>query len=316
MAHPLAVKIAEKASGNFLIAGLMARTHGLYDTEPVPASAVGSIAGGLEGIQSSLEKYLSHVPAVGGVDAGRVLSALAYAEAPGLPLELWQVAIRALAGREVFLEEFAQGSAANFLLQSPGHPPAYRLFHQALSDSLLRSKSPEQTRADHRALTEAFIAYGTARQWRDTSEYLKRSLSHHASKGQCLDLLLRIPDFLNVVDAVRLGPSLQPTPTGDTGDRARQPINVARIVESLLAITEFGSPDFRDALVSLLRPDLSSVVARSPRPRADAVSLVMTCTRFPGGLSELLSAVEVLVGEVPEVSKFREAVNASIQRSA
>ena len=52
-----------------------------------------------------------------------MLTALAFAEAPGLPAGLWQLAIEAIYGRTVSAEDltrFARSSAANFLVETGG----------------------------------------------------------------------------------------------------------------------------------------------------------------------------------------------------
>jgi len=78
----LAARIAEVAKPNFLIAGLIARTHGLHDTEPVPPAA---IAGGST-VDSALADYLTRIPHLDGVPAAAVLTALAYAQSPASSL--------------------------------------------------------------------------------------------------------------------------------------------------------------------------------------------------------------------------------------
>lgn len=106
----------------------------------------------------------------GRVSSGAV-TALAFAEAPGLPPELWQLAVRVLAGAHVTTEQltrFARGSAANFLVESAGESAtvAFRLFHQALSDALYTERARlVPSAADEGTLTRAFTGYGARIGW-------------------------------------------------------------------------------------------------------------------------------------------------------
>src|SRR5204862_1795993 len=122
---------------------------------------------------------------VAGVPAPHLLTALAFAEAPGVPAGLWQLAAETLYGARVStgdLAWFARSSAANFLVETAGSIPSdshdagagplYRLFHQALNDALLHIRADITPRADdERALTRTFTTLGQASQWRNAPEY-------------------------------------------------------------------------------------------------------------------------------------------------
>ena len=214
LARPVARAIAAMAGRNFLIAGLIARSRGLHDEEPADPGQLAFSAT----VDSALAAYLERLSPVAEVPADRALTALAFAEAPGLPAGLWQLAIEATDGTRVSAEDlarFARSSAANFLVEAGGETAAgdhgprggtvYRLFHQGLSDALLRRRSEIMARADdERALTLAFIRHGRRRQWKDTPEYLLRSLPGHARAAGLVDDLLCDDAYLLHADLRRL----------------------------------------------------------------------------------------------------------------
>jgi len=207
IARPVASAIAAMADRNFLIAGLIARSRGLHDEEPADPGQLAFSAT----VDSALAAYLERLSPVAGVPAGRALTALAFAEAPGLTAPLWQLAIEAIDGSRVSTEDltrFARSSAANFLVETGdeaagGH--AYRLSHQALNDALLRRRSEVMPRADdERALTLAFTRQGRRSGWRDAPEYLLRSLPVHAAAARLVDDLLGDDAYLLHADLRRL----------------------------------------------------------------------------------------------------------------
>jgi hypothetical protein len=163
-------------------------------------------------VDSALAAYLERVGSVAGLSASDLLTGLAFAEAPGLPAGLWQLAVQALHGARVPVTEltrFARSSAANFLVESgtgsSGQPTGFRLFHQALNDALMRLRARAAARADdERALTSAFIGQGKASGWQGVPEYLLRSLPGHAAAGGLIDDLLADDDYLLHADLRRL----------------------------------------------------------------------------------------------------------------
>src|SRR5579875_3601119 len=85
-------RIAELSGRNFLVAGLIARAHGLHDTEAADPAELSFPAT----VDAALRDYLDLVAPVAGCPAESVLAALAFAEPPGLPIDLWREAIVAL----------------------------------------------------------------------------------------------------------------------------------------------------------------------------------------------------------------------------
>jgi WD40 repeat protein len=208
LAGPVAGRIAAMAGRNFLIAGLIARARGLHDEQAADPDRLGSSAT----VDSALAAYLECLSPVAGLPADRALTVLAFAEAPGLPAGLWQLAIEAIDGTRISAEDlarFARSSAANFLVETGGEAAAeghaYRLFHQALNDALLRRRSEVMPRADdERALTLAFTGHGRRGRWKDAPEYLLRSLPAHAAAAGLVDDLLGDDAYLLHADLRRL----------------------------------------------------------------------------------------------------------------
>jgi hypothetical protein len=241
----VAARIAQLAERNFLVAGLIARAHGLYDEVAVDPE---SLAFPPE-VEDALAAYLARVGGVGGVPAGDLLAALAHAEDPGLPLSLWALAVRALTGRgigEGRLGGFAAASAAAFLVETSaaGGQPVFRLFHQALADALLAARArARRAEADGAALVRAFLAHGRRVGWRDAPAYLLRSLPGHAVQAGAVDELLAEDEFLLAADLRRLIPAAEHA----AGPGARRRARLLRLTPRALT----ASPPERAALFSV-----------------------------------------------------------------
>ncbi|GAB3005499.1 hypothetical protein GCM10023080_083920 [Streptomyces pseudoechinosporeus] len=262
VALPTARRIAALADRNFLVAGLVARTHGLYDKQAVaPKDVVFTPT-----VDAALGEYLQRVPAAGSVTAGPAFTALAYAEAPGFTLSLWRDAVAALSGVTVSAEDlraFARSSAANFLIESSqtDNTSAYRLFHQALNDALLRIRRDDGLlTSDERALAETMTAAGRASGWDRADPYLLRSLPAHAARGGVLDDLFQDELYLLHADLGRL------TPLADRYASAAVRSQV-RLLRKTPAAIEAG-PDSRVALFSVTESieRLGSTYAALPHP--------------------------------------------------
>ncbi|MEU6120756.1 hypothetical protein [Streptomyces sp. NPDC047123] len=206
-AEPVARRIAAMADRNFLVAGLVARAHGLHDREAVRPEEVTFIPT----VDGALRDYLDRIRPVHGYPAGSILTALSFAEAPGFSLALWGMAITALGGPTIpdgDLAAFARSSAANFLVETGDcerQDTVYRLFHQALNDTLISARAELHTRRrDERALSRTMIAEGERTGWTEADPYLKRSLPGHAEAGEVLDELLREEAYLLHADLRRL----------------------------------------------------------------------------------------------------------------
>ncbi|BCY13124.1 trypsin-like peptidase domain-containing protein [Actinoplanes sp. L3-i22] len=206
-ANSVAERIASLARRNFLVAGLVARTHGMHDQKPVAVAELNFTPT----VDAALEGYVQRLPQVGTVGAMQALTILAYAEAPGLPVSLWRMGLEAF-GTTVTddkLISFARSSAANFLVETSGGPstPTFRLFHQALNDALLRARDDRASRAeDQRRLTRRWAAYGRSTGWTSAARYLLRTLPAHADQADMVDDLLVDRDYVVRADLHRLVP--------------------------------------------------------------------------------------------------------------
>ncbi|GAA2213427.1 hypothetical protein GCM10009850_088890 [Nonomuraea monospora] len=247
VAGPVATAIARRSAHSFLIAGLIARTHALHDVEPVDPAALTFPPE----VKHALDAYTARLPGVGGLPAAAALTALAFAAAPGFDVELWALAIRTLAGAEVTAGEllaFAHSSAANFLVESDDRHEVFRLFHQALDDTLLGERS--DLRADHRALARAFMGFVEP-----VPPYLARSLAGHAARGGVLEELLCRTPFVLHADLARVivVASVDPSPA------VRACLRLIRLTPMAAA----AGPAERAAMF-----DLTAAVADLPRIEA------------------------------------------------
>jgi WD40 repeat protein len=217
VAQPMARRIAAKAEGNFLVAGLIARAHGLHDRQSTDPGRITAVT-----VADALDAYVAGLPAAGDTPAWLALTVLGYAESPGLPIELWRGGVEALGGvvTEDELAAFARTSAANFLVETgTAAVPVYRLFHQALNEALLGRRASGAE--DERRLTRAWLADGRTRGWARAPEYLLRSLPQHAARVRLVDELLADDDYLLHAHLRRLLPAAESARTGEGRTRAR-----------------------------------------------------------------------------------------------
>ena len=206
VAQPVAEQVARASVPNFLVAGLLARQHGLHDDTPVEPASI-QLPGDHDPVQVALTRYLDRMSGIDGLSPAQVLLPLAYAETPGLDTGLWAAAITALTAvpvDEAALNGFVSGAAANFLIQTSETTASYRLFHQALNDTLIRNQPVVE---DQRALTHAFTRHGADLGWADAPPYLWHSLPHHALAGRDIDTVLTDLGYLLYADLTRLIPA-------------------------------------------------------------------------------------------------------------
>ncbi|GAA4934621.1 hypothetical protein GCM10023224_14010 [Streptomonospora halophila] len=184
-ARPIAARIAALSEGNFLIAGLVAHTHGLHDTDPIDPRKLSFTTD----VGTTLTRYLARLPPVERASAETVFSALAFADPPGWTAGLWSRAITALGEGSVdarTLTRFTRSAAANFLVATNrlSGERTFRLFHQALNDALLGKRDELAPRSDEEAaITTAFIRAGQQQGWDQAPEYLRTALPGHAARA-------------------------------------------------------------------------------------------------------------------------------------
>lgn len=110
------------------------------------------------------------------------------------------------------------------------------------------------------------------------------------------------------------------SPTGDEGHLLRPPAGPAPsaerplgptalkpAVDALESIPEFRRPNDREVILGLLRGPIYTAIPRSPVTRIEAVNVIRTCLRYPGGLTELIEAVRFFAGEDPAMDRFERA---------
>jgi len=216
-AAPVARRIAALSDRNFLIAGLVARGRGLHDEQAADpgelkfdATVDAALTGYAEGAGSPAGP-LTDQALTDQALTDQALTGLAFAQAPGWPVELWQLAIESLYGTRIpaaDLIRFARSATAAFLVGSatdPSGPPVFGLFHQACSDALTRTRAETvDRRDDERALTAALTGYGRRSGWENVPEYLTRSLPGHAAAAGLVDDLLADDAYLLHADVRRL----------------------------------------------------------------------------------------------------------------
>ena len=89
---------------------------------------------------------------------------------------------------------------------SDGQSVVFRLFHQALNDTLRHARSEVAAPGeDERTLTSAFASVGRQTEW-DAPPYLLRSLATHAARAGMIDELLTDDAYLLHADLIRLLP--------------------------------------------------------------------------------------------------------------
>ncbi|MEU4388314.1 AAA family ATPase [Promicromonospora sp. NPDC023805] len=209
----LATEIAHRAGHNFLVAGLVAAHHGRDDQQPVRPQ---ELTGGTS-LAEALNDFLTRVPDVNGVSARLLLVPLAYAQAPGLPVDLWAELVQALTDVNVTigsLEAFARSGATNLLVTTggTGTSPVYRLFHQALNDTLVTERDQRALGDQDRAtIADALRQMIPAEGWYAAPAYLARSLGGHlVAAGQLAEIesLLTSSDYLLYADLLRLSTAI------------------------------------------------------------------------------------------------------------
>lgn len=157
----------------------------------------------------AMREHLGQLDGAADVSAEALLTALAFAEAPGMPLELWRTAVQAIGGGRVTADElarFARSPGVSVLVEG-GEDAVFRLAHQAFADALRESRARAALpQDDERALMHAFMAIGQQRGWAQAPAYLLRSLSAHAARAGLIDELLADDGYLLHADLRRLIP--------------------------------------------------------------------------------------------------------------
>jgi hypothetical protein len=113
-------------------------------------------------------------------------------------------------------------------------------------------------------------------------------------------LMLRAP--------VATGPGRDRSPRTEADPARPTPAALAAVVDALLQIPEFCRPNDREEILSLLPRPVYASIRRSPAIRVDAVNVVRSCLRHPGGVTELVTAVRVVAGDDPAIDHLEKTV--------
>lgn len=81
-----------------------------------------------------------------------------------------------------------------------------------------------------------------------------------------------------------------------------------RVVDDLMDIPAFRSPQGRDRLVGALSAEIAGAASRAGEARADLYGIVRTCLDYPGGLQQFLQAVKGFVGESMAVRRLEQTI--------
>ena len=209
LASEIGQKIAEKASRNFLVARLAAESL-LAGRKALSAAAL-KRSEFPETVGAAFDEYLSRY----GAKEQKVrdlLQALAYAEGQGLPWDnIWAPVASALSNgaytdRDI---EWLLEEAGAFILETSEHGRSvYRLFHQALIDTLRKGRRTRRIQSEFLdALVESApkTSSGAAgRDWLMASRYVRSYLALHAVKCGRLAEVTADPLFLLAADPATL----------------------------------------------------------------------------------------------------------------
>ncbi|TDC50261.1 hypothetical protein E1281_22140 [Actinomadura sp. KC345] len=89
-----------------------------------------------------------------------------------------------------------------------------------------------------------------------------------------------------------------------------------RMVDDMLRIPSLRDEGGRNRLVRALSPAIAGAVPRSGEARADLFGVLQTCLDYPGGLQQLLQAVQGFVGESMAVSRLEQTIAQSLLPAA
>ncbi len=77
--------------------------------------------------------------------------------------------------------------------------------------------------------------------------------------------------------------------------------------DALVRVDEFTRMDSREEMFSTLRRDVYSAINRQANARLEAISVLRTCLRFAGGITELIESVRFFAGDTAAAEEFTTA---------
>jgi WD40 repeat protein len=218
----LARVVASRADRNYLVAGMSAFQLGEGDLPLDPASPLFDASDVPSGVGEALSNHLERLPQERQWPEEILLTALAYGRGAGLDDQRWLAFTRALGYDELkkrTLAELKASAAADYLLETSTEAGdlVTRLFHQALTDELLRRR---ERRDDEARLVELLQAEGGDRRWLACSPYARNHAPSHAAEAGILTRLVREADFLVCMLPAALRTALAGLPPGGRDDPA------------------------------------------------------------------------------------------------
>ncbi len=184
----LANTIAAQAGRNHLVAALAAEPLSRLDEVVDPAGPGFDLATVPRNVDEALTGYLDRLAAQERVKVRGLLTALAYARGDGIDDRRWLTFAAAL-GHDAGvpdLDLLRSTPAADYLLQttSTRDAPVTRLFHQALTDELLATRSRP---FDERQILDTLLPTAAELAGQGPPGYVRRYLVAHAAAAGLLD---------------------------------------------------------------------------------------------------------------------------------
>ena len=194
--------IGQAAGSSFLVARITATTEAAAAQLPSPADLAWRAALPHRAGQA-MRRDLRLRLAVEADKAERLLLPLAYAQGNGLPWEnIWPRLAEALSPGSGYGDDdliWLRRTAGSYAVEGLADGrSAYRLYHQALTEHLLRGRD---RLTDQRAITDALIMLvplraGGGRDWAAAHPYIRTHLATHAAQAGRIDRLLADPAYL------------------------------------------------------------------------------------------------------------------------
>ena len=215
LARDVAHSVAEKAYPNFLVARLVVEDL-LSRNVAVDPSAPGALSFPTK-VPAAFSRYLARFGPQENMVRDLMLP-LALAEGQGLPWDdIWTPLASALSPERSNGEQYSDDDirwllshAGVFILESAeGGRSVYRLFHQALADTLLSGKDVDRLETTYAHVLSASVPqFGESekagKNWLLANRYVRSYLSTHAVKGGILSTFIEDPLFLMASDSKRL----------------------------------------------------------------------------------------------------------------
>jgi hypothetical protein len=113
------------------------------------------------------------------------------------------------------------------------------------------------------------------------------------------------PPLASLVSTPGTGRAPQPTPAA-----GRPPSQLlSQLVDALLDVPAIADSSSRELIVSMLPPEIAAATPRQRAGLADVRAIVQTCLQYPGGLRDLVNAVDAFGGRGVAAQRLAAAVD-------